>query len=656
MRVSTANSLDFVRQAIMVNFWRDAPGPLAAAVENTSAAQLAIAQSQAQASANSAYLTMAAVAEGRCPRSATWCRSSSSPSSPSCWILVLMAGHKGGVGAQVPRHGHGVDRTVAGAVRGDVPCRPPGRRPGVSSGLIGGLAGCRWGRACPAQQHQHRGHPCCGTRRWRGCSPPHPGDGLRHPQGRRGRHVGPGQPSSWHRPPAPPRRRAVRRAGQPGMGNVRYDTFAARTSTANSWSTRPTSTAARRAATGTRTRACAKTTKATGSVRQDADTISAGMPVVQATPTSLGGVLSARCRHRRREHQPQRTRCHGRPGVRQCHEGRRQPLQRVGQRPLHARADPGGEPGLADPVRIWPDLGLRQPGAGRNGEPGRGTDRPEGTSSSRVAPVSMPRPGPSAARARPTTPTGTQAGQRLAIPGCRLGFSPNRSPRWAHEAFGPRAGVGIDAAALRSWPTRRQPGPATGSVSTGNRRRGAAPGFPFGFRPVRRPWRKGGGRGFHRPPGPGLHGAGGAEHGGALRDSATEGLGAGPFRPGPGSATTWTPGCRPTRPAKGIGAAALADIRQTDPTRFRALVNEARAAWEASGEGQAHITQDGAITAPSAGRRLHTGGRDRNRLLTEGWSELDTRHATHEQYVGAATGIARISPRSQTHHRPGERR
>jgi hypothetical protein len=50
---------------------------------------------------------------------------------------------------------------------------------------------------------------------------------------------------------------------------------------------------------------------------------------------------------------------------------------------------------------------------------------------------------------------------------------------------------------------------------------------------------------------------------------------------------------------QGIGPAALADIRQTDPARFRALVNEARAAWAASGEGQSQITQDGAIGAAS---------------------------------------------------------
>jgi hypothetical protein len=85
---------------------------------------------------------------------------------------------------------------------------------------------------------------------------------------------------------------------------------------------------------------------------------------------------------------------------------------------------------------------------------------------------------------------------------------------------------------------------------------------------------------------------------------------------------------------QGIGAAALADIRQTDPAKFRTLVNEARAAWEASGEGQAHLTQDGAITAPRTADDVFAQGvGDRNRLLTEGWSELDTRHAAHEQYV-----------------------
>jgi hypothetical protein len=120
---------------------------------------------------------------------------------------------------------------------------------------------------------------------------------------------------------------------------------------------------------------------------------------------------------------------------------------------------------------------------------------------------------------------------------------------------------------------------------------------------------------------------------GALRDGATEGreLGLSAQDQARHDLDTWV---QAYAAGKGIGAAALADIRQTDPARFRALVNEARTAWEATGEGQAHITQDGAITAPRAVDDVFAQGvGDRNRLLTEGWSELDTRHAAHEGYV-----------------------
>jgi len=141
MRVSTANSLDFVRQAIMVNFWRDAPGSLAAAVENTSAAQLAIAQSQAQASANSAYLTMAAVAEGALPKIRNVVQIIIIAIFPIVLILVLMAGHKGGivlksyVMAMVWIELWPVLYAVTSYVA------HLAAAPGVSSGLIGGLAG-----------------------------------------------------------------------------------------------------------------------------------------------------------------------------------------------------------------------------------------------------------------------------------------------------------------------------------------------------------------------------------------------------------------------------------------------------------------------------------------------------------------------------------
>ena len=85
---------------------------------------------------------------------------------------------------------------------------------------------------------------------------------------------------------------------------------------------------------------------------------------------------------------------------------------------------------------------------------------------------------------------------------------------------------------------------------------------------------------------------------------------------------------------QGIGAAALADIRQTDPARFRALANAARSAWEASGEGQSHSNQEGTIAPPqSVDEVFGQGVGDRNRLLTGGWAELDTRHGAHEQYL-----------------------
>ena len=140
MRVSSANSMDFVRQAIMVNFWRDAPGSMAAAVENTSAAQLAIAQSQAQASANSAYLTMAAIAEGALPKIRNVVQIIVISIFPIMLILVLMAGHKGGyvlksyVMAMVWIELWPVLYAVTSYV-GHLAAAP-----GVSSGLIGGLA------------------------------------------------------------------------------------------------------------------------------------------------------------------------------------------------------------------------------------------------------------------------------------------------------------------------------------------------------------------------------------------------------------------------------------------------------------------------------------------------------------------------------------
>jgi conjugal transfer mating pair stabilization protein TraG len=159
-----------VRQAIMVNFWRDAPGSLAAAVENTSAAQLAIAQSQAQASANSAYLTMAAVAEGALPKIRNVVQIIIIAIFPSCLILVLMAGHKGGivlksyVMAMVWIELWPVLYAVTSYVA------HLAAAPGVSSGLIGGLAGVPAGPGCPCSTASTSRTRCCETRRWRGCS------------------------------------------------------------------------------------------------------------------------------------------------------------------------------------------------------------------------------------------------------------------------------------------------------------------------------------------------------------------------------------------------------------------------------------------------------------------------------------------------------
>jgi hypothetical protein len=92
-----------------------------------------------------------------------------------------------------------------------------------------------------------------------------------------------------------------------------------------------------------------------------------------------------------------------------------------------------------------------------------------------------------------------------------------------------------------------------------------------------------------------------------------------PFRPGPGTPRPGYLGaglrCRPGHRRY----AALADIRQTDPARFRGLVEEAHAAWAASGEGQSQITQGGAIAPPRATDDVFSQGiGDRNQLADGG--------------------------------------
>jgi hypothetical protein len=135
----------------------------------------------------------------------------------------------------------------------------------------------------------------------------------------------------------------------------------------------------------------------------------------------------------------------------------------------------------------------------------------------------------------------------------------------------------------------------------------------------------------------------------ALRNSATEGreLSRSAQNQSRHDLDTWV---QAYAAGQGIGATALADIRQTDPARFRGLVEEAHAAWAASGEGQSHISQGGAIAQPHAADDVFSQGiSDRNQLLTEGGSELDTRHAAHAQYVN---GQQPAAPRSTPDLKP----
>jgi hypothetical protein len=135
----------------------------------------------------------------------------------------------------------------------------------------------------------------------------------------------------------------------------------------------------------------------------------------------------------------------------------------------------------------------------------------------------------------------------------------------------------------------------------------------------------------------------------ALRNSATEGreLSRSAQNQARHDLDTWV---QAYAAGQGIGAMALADIRQTDPARFRGLVEEAHAAWAASGEGQSHLTQGGAIAPPRAADDVFSQGiSDRNQLLTEGGSELDSRHAAHAQYVN---GQQPAAPRSTPDLKP----
>jgi conjugal transfer mating pair stabilization protein TraG len=661
MRVSTANSLDFVRQAVMVNFWRDAPGSLASAVENTSAAQLAIAQSQAQASANSAYLTMAAVAEGALPKIRNVVQIIIIAIFPIVLILVLMAGHKGGlvlksyVMAMVWIELWPVLYAVTSYVA------HLAAAPGVSSGLIGGLAGIPAGpglsllNSINIEDTLLRDEAVAGM-----FSLLIPVMAYAILKG--GEVAMSGLATQLMAPATGAAQKAGGEAGlgNLSMGNVRYDTFAARTSMANSWSTRPNLDSG--AAGGYRHTdpSLRESTKATGSVRQDADTIAAGMPVVQATPSSLGGVLSASA------------------GTGAANTSRSEHGATAGQvyGGSITKAD-GSHYSESDSARFMRELtqavnrdwqtrsGYGQSwGAGSQGQAAVESRAEERTAQKEQAAFKSgagfdAQAGTVGGRSQTHNPNlATKPGGTSLVPGLPTSMQPEPVTTVGERgAFGPKAGIGIDAAGVAELAYTAATGAnnrfgfnreqaaevlrqASRSVSAQSGDRGvrsAAEDFSARLD-----------RGFTVQEARSMEGA--------LRDSATQGreLGRSAQHQARHDLDTWV---QAYAAGQGIGAAALADIRQTDPARFRSLVNEARAAWEASGEGQAHLTQDGTIAPPRAADDVFAQGvGDRNRLLTEGWSELDTRHAAHEQYV---QGRQPASPRSapiSNHHRPGERR
>lgn len=638
MRVATANSVDFVRQAIMVNFWRDAPGSLAAAVENTSAAQLAIAQSQAQASANSAYLTMAAVAEGALPKIRNVVQIIVIAIFPIVLILVLMAGHKGGivlksyVMAMVWIELWPVLYAVTSYVA------HLAAAPGVSAGLIGGLAGVPAGpglsllNSINIEDTLLRDEAVAGM-----FSLLIPVMAYAILKG--GEVAMSGLASQLMAPATSAAQKAGSEAGlgNLAMGNVRYDTFAARTTTANSWSSRPSVDSGTAGGYRHTDPSLRETTKATGSVRQDADTLAAGMPVVQATPTSLGGVLSASAgtgaaNTSRSEHGATTGQVYGgsitKADASHYSESASarfmRELTQAVNRDWQTRSGYGQTWGAGSQGQAGVEMRAEE--LTRQAERGQVTSRmgfdaqagTVGSQSQTHNPNLVPKPGsilpaqgvPAGLQPEPVTSVGTRG------------------------AFGPRAGVGIDAAGVAELAYTA----ATGANNRfGLNREQAAEVLRQASRSISAQTGDHGvkasaedftarlDRGFT------VQEARSMEAG--LRDAASE------SRERSLSAQdqsrhdldTWV---QAYAASQGIGPAALADIRQTNPARFRALVNDAHTAWTASGEGSAHLNQDGAIGAPRAPDEVFGQGvGDRNRLLTEGWSELDTRHAAHEQYV-----------------------
>lgn len=97
MGVTTANSYDMVRQAMMVNLWSRVPGSISQAVGDPVAGQLAIADAQAAASTESSYRSMANIAEGTLPKIRNSIQVLGIAIFPIILLWILMAGQNGGM-------------------------------------------------------------------------------------------------------------------------------------------------------------------------------------------------------------------------------------------------------------------------------------------------------------------------------------------------------------------------------------------------------------------------------------------------------------------------------------------------------------------------------------------------------------------------------
>lgn len=97
MGVTTANSYDMVRQAMMVNLWTRAPSSIAQAVDDPVAGQMAIADAQAAASTEASYRSMATIAEGTLPMIRNSIQVLAIAIFPIILLWILMAGQNGGM-------------------------------------------------------------------------------------------------------------------------------------------------------------------------------------------------------------------------------------------------------------------------------------------------------------------------------------------------------------------------------------------------------------------------------------------------------------------------------------------------------------------------------------------------------------------------------